>query len=343
MIPGAVPLLVLAAVVAALIAAAWGYFVRIEMPRPPIGTYESSDIVVMSVMVIVAPLAYLALPRTAVAAIFGLIMFGGVRLALSPLLGARVALAGAALLCGATVAAWLLHRAGSTEALNDAVLAIAVVGVANLWVQSGMRASQLTAFATMLTAYDLTATTLTTVMTRFATQVQGLAFAPLFVISTGRAPVGIGLGDLLMLVLFPLAAAKAFGRAAGLTAAVAAVLVTALVALLLGLGVLGPAVPVLTLLGPVICGQYAFWRRSGYQERTVAQWRAGAPANTVTHDALGALQAAWSLPIPEPCNKGVWVAIDAGRVVGSGASMGLARKSARQNGHTGVPIVKQTT
>lgn len=342
----------LTAVVAALVAAAWTYLVRIELPRPPIGVYERSDIAIMSVLVVAAPLAYLELSRSAVAAVFGLVIFAAVQLALAPMLGGRLAALAAALLCSATAAAWLTHRAGLTEALNDVALAIAVVGVANLWVQSGMRASHIAAFAALLTGYDLTATNLTTVMTRFVDEVQGIAFAPQLVVSAGtagRAPLGIGLGDLLMLVLFPLAAVKAFGRLAGVVAAIAAVSVTALAAVLLGLGVLGTAVPLLTLLGPVICGQYLYWRRAGYRERTVAQWRAGAPArahvsDADADDAFSALRAAWILQNPavngDEGEGGTWVAIDAGRVVGSGASMGLARRSARQNGHEGVPIVK---
>ncbi len=349
-------LFVLTAVVAGLVAVAWAYLVRIELPRPPIGVYGGSDIVIMSALVVAAPLAYLALPKSAVAAVFGVVVFAAVQLALAPLLGGRLSALAAALLCSAVAAAWLLHHAGATEVLNDAALAVAVVGVANLWVQSGMRASQITAFAVLLTGYDLTATSLTTVMSRFADEVSGIAFAPQFVIATGRAPLGIGLGDLLMLVLFPLAAVKAFGRAAGLVAAVAAVAVTAVAAVLLGLGALGAQVPLLTLLGPVICVQYLLWRRAGYRERTVAQWRAGTPARRAAAsaadadtDALSAaLRAAWSLPIPaeygegEGEDDGAWVAIDEGRVVGSGASMGLARKSARLNGHAGVPIVRGT-
>jgi hypothetical protein len=346
--PGLGSLLALIVAVAALVAAALAYFARIELPRPPIGTYESSDIAVMSVLVIVAPLAYLALPRSVVATVFGLVVFAAVQLTLAPKLGGRNAAAAAALLCGATATTWLLHGTGATEVLNDVTLTIAVIGVANLWVQSGMRASHITAFAAVLTVYDLTATSLTTVMSRFATEIQGIAFAPQVVLSTGRAPVGIGLGDLLMLLLFPLAATKAFGRMAGVVAAVAAVAVTALAALLLGLGEFGTDVPLLTLLGPVICAQYVFWRRAGYRERTVAQWRAGEPARTAEPDTLSALRAAWNLPIPEAHGetpgevRGTWVAIDEGRIVGSGASMGLARKSARINGHEGVPIVKET-
>jgi hypothetical protein len=334
-------LVALTAFVAALIAVAWAYLARVEMPRPPIGSYERSDIVVMSVLVVVAPLAYLALPRSAVAAVFGLVVFGALQFTLAPLIGGRGSAAVAALLCGATAAAWLSHRSGLTVTLNDAALAAAVVGVANLWVQSGMSASQIAAFAALLTGYDVGATTLTTVMTRFGAEVQGLAFAPQVVLATGRAAVGIGLGDLLMLLLFPLAATKAFGRAAGATAAGSGVAVTILAAVLLRLGLIGTQVPLLTLLGPAICAQYLFWRRRGYRERTVAQWREGAPARATGPDPLDAVQAAWNLAIPAHIDEGTWVAIDGDRVVGSGASIGLARRSARQNGHVGVPIVKQ--
>ncbi|WP_034091689.1 hypothetical protein [Streptacidiphilus albus] len=341
MTPGPLPLAAATVFVALLITAASAYFARVELPRPPIGTYQRSDIVVMSVILIVAPLGYLSLPRDVVATIFGVVMLSAVQLTLAPFIGGRAALASGVVLCGATAAAWLLHRPGLTAGLSDAVLTIAVVGVANLWAQGGIRAGQLAAFAFLLTGYDLVATGLTTVMTRFATEVQGLPFAPVLVIAQGRAPVSIGLGDLLMLLLFPLTAAKAFGRLAGQVAAVAGIAVTAVVALLFWLNVLGTTVPLLTVLGPVIVGQYLLWRRLGRRERSVLEWRSGAPVVTAPVDRLAVLEAAGRVVLDMGVTEGTWVAIDRDRVVGTGPSPGLAHRSARRNGHGAVPVVRQ--
>ncbi|MEV6075797.1 hypothetical protein AB0L80_11925 [Streptomyces sp. NPDC052069] len=84
-------------------------------------------------------------------------------------------------------------------ALTDVLLAIAVVGVANMWAQSGMRSVHTAWFAGMLCCYDLVATGLTTVMDRFAAQVVGLPFAPLPAVTQDGPPVALGLGDLLLL------------------------------------------------------------------------------------------------------------------------------------------------
>jgi hypothetical protein len=96
-------------------------------------------------------------------------------------------------------------------------------------------------------------------------------------------PVGIGLGDLVMLVMYPLVATKAFGRAAGLVAAVAGLGATGVVIALFLAGWFSTGFPLLTLLGPLIIVQYAWWRRHGQRERTVNEWRAG---NTVSAAAL---------------------------------------------------------
>ncbi|NED86041.1 hypothetical protein G3I76_38880, partial [Streptomyces sp. SID11233] len=51
-----------------------GYVARVRMPRPPVGKYEAADVLVAMVVVMVAPLLYLELPRTAVAVVFGLVL-----------------------------------------------------------------------------------------------------------------------------------------------------------------------------------------------------------------------------------------------------------------------------
>lgn len=96
----------------------------------------------------------------------------------------------------------------AVTALTGVLLAIAVVGVANMWTQSGMRSVHTAWFAGMLCCYDLVATGLTSVMDRFAAQVMGLPFAPLPAVTQDGPPVALGLGDLLLLVLFPLVALK---------------------------------------------------------------------------------------------------------------------------------------
>jgi hypothetical protein len=190
-----------------------------------------------------APLGYLELPPAVVVAIFALILLAAAQLVLSPVIGGRIALATSIVLCGATASAWMLGRPLLTTVLTDLVLALAVVGMTNLWVQGGLGAAHVAWLAGLLAVYDVIATSLTSVTARLAAELQGMPFAPVFMLTGGRAPVSVGLGDLLLLVLFPLAATKAYGRVAGLVAGLSAVTITAIVAALFWSGLLSTAVP----------------------------------------------------------------------------------------------------
>lgn len=337
------------ACVAAITAAGAAYFARVSMPRPPVGRYELPDVAVVFLVVIAAPLVYLALPRTAVSVVFGLVLCAALQFTLAPLLGGRRAwlLAVAAV---AVTAGFAFADLGRTvTALTDVTLAVAVVGVANMWAQSGMRSSHTAWFAGALACYDLVATGLTSVTDRFADQVVGLPFAPLLALTRGDPPVALGLGDLLLLVLFPLVALKAFGRAAGLAAAVVGLAVSCAVSLLFAQGVLSDTFPLLTALGPLIVVQHVWWTRATGGERTMAQWRAGLP-HAVRSDALtepdptvvAALDPGDARGLRAEAAEGDWLAVLDGEVVGRAASPGAARRDAARRGSERVPVVRQT-
>ncbi|MEU6924123.1 MULTISPECIES: hypothetical protein [unclassified Streptomyces] len=334
--------------VAAITAAGAVYFTRVRMPRPPVGRYELPDVAVMGVVVVAAPLVYLAAPRTAVAVVFGLVLCAALQFTLAPLIGGGRAWSAAGALVAATAGCAFADLPIAVTALTDVLLAVAVVGVANMWAQSGMRSAHAAWFAGMLCCYDLVATGLTSVMDRFATQVMGLPFAPLLAVTQGRPPVALGLGDLLLLVLFPLVALKAFGRAAALLAAGVGLAVSASVSLLFGLGVLTGAFPLLTALGPLIVLQHVLWSRSRSGERTTAEWRAGTP-RSVAADAptdpdpalLLALEPTDVDALRAELSRGDWLAVVDGRAVGSGKSPGQARRDARLRGCESVPVIRQ--
>ncbi|MEW2518727.1 hypothetical protein [Actinacidiphila alni] len=276
-----VALAALSGCVALVMAVAGAYLARVRMPRPPVGVYEPADIVLLCVGIVLAPLLYLELPGTAVAAVFGVVLGLAVQFTLAPVMAARWPGAG-----WATATTWLLAAAGcAVTALlhdrptgvrvgTDLLIAVAVVGVANLWTQSGMRAAHVAALAAALACYDLVATALTDVTLRFATRVQGRPFAPMLALTGGRHPVSVGLGDLLLLVLFPLVAAKAYGRGAALVAGAVGVTVTGAISALFAVGALTSGFPLLTALGPLIVAQHLYWSRRLGGERTTAQWRA---------------------------------------------------------------------
>ena len=129
---------------------------------------------------------------------------------------------------------------------------------------------------------------------------------------------------------------------AGLAAGLSAATIAAVAAALFWSGLLSTALPLLTVLGPAIVVQYAFWRRLAHRERTTRDWRDGVPPVVTSPDPLLPLEAALEIPLPEPLPEGVWIAMSENGVVGTGASPGLARRAARENGHIGMPFVRQT-
>ncbi|MFJ3216969.1 hypothetical protein ACIPLC_13750 [Kitasatospora sp. NPDC086801] len=337
-----IPLVGLSCCVALLMAVAGVYLVRVRMPRPPVGVYTSSDIAVLCVGVVLAPLLYVNLPGVVVSALFGLVLCLAVQFTLAPVLSGRWAW-GLALVAAGVTAACSGHPV-AVRAGTDVMLAVAVVGVANLWTQSGMRSAHAAALAAVLSCYDLVATTLTQVTAHFVTQVQGRPFAPMLVLTGGSPPVAVGLGDLLLLVLYPLVAAKAFGRTAALLAAAAGVVVTSAVSALFALGALTEGFPLLTALGPLIVVQHVVWSRRLGGERTTARWRAGTESPAPRPDRLqpdAAVASALAVPAPAELAAGTWIAVADGRLVGTGDSPGLARRDARQRGTDTLPLVRQ--
>ncbi|WNI20493.1 hypothetical protein [Streptomyces sp. ITFR-16] len=334
--------------VAAITVAGLVYFGRVRMPRPPVGRYELPDVAVVFVVVMAAPLLYLELPRAAVAVVFGLVLCAALQFTLAPLIGAGRAWVLAVVAVASVAGCAFADRSLAVMVLTDALLAVAVVGVANMWAQSGMRSSHTAWFAGGLACYDLVATGLTSVMDRFATQVMGLPFAPLLAVTRGEPPVALGLGDLLLLVLFPLVALKAFGRTAGLLAAATGVAVSSVVSLLFALGALTGAFPLLTALGPLIVLQHVLWVRARGAERTVSEWRSGASragAASAPTDPdpvlLAALDPTDADGLCAGLAEGGWLAVADGRVVGTGPSPGLARRDAGLRGCASVPVVRQ--
>ncbi|MFI2610979.1 hypothetical protein [Kitasatospora sp. NPDC018619] len=327
----------LSAAVAAEIALAARYLARVQMPRPPVGVHTAGDTAVLSAGVVLAPLLYTALPGAAVCALFGLVACLALQFTLAPLLAATRlrpapwSWAAALTATAATALAALTGHPGAARAGSDLVIAAAVVGVANLWAQSGMRSTHTAALAAVLTGYDLAATTLTDTTARFFAQVQDRPFAPVLALTGGPAPVAVGLGDLLLLVLYPLVAAKAHGRTAAATAALTGVLTTSAVSACFAAGWLTTGFPLLTALGPLIVAQHLYWRRRTGGERTTAQWRAGHPL-PLSAPAPGEPDAALAAPVPDGTPPGSWLALADGRVLGTGPTPGRARRDARRHG-----------
>jgi len=286
-------LLVVAGYAALSLLAGWAYFRRYRVTRPAFGVVSLTDVAIMLTFIVLVPYLYLTLPLWAVAGLLGVGVVSAVYLALQPLLRGRwVAVVLCLGLVGVDVALAVGQGVTGTAFLlvNDTILALVVVGAANLWAQAGMKARDAAILGGALAVYDALATWQLPVMARLLDRLLQLPLFPLFAwpVRRGTIPdigspgvlpqlLGVGLGDILVATVFALAMRKAFGRPAGLVA-VAVTLATVVGALsLLSSGLVTTAIPVMTFLGPLMIVQYAYWRRARHGERTTRQYLQAEP------------------------------------------------------------------
>jgi hypothetical protein len=121
----------------------WAYFRTYQLARPSIGVINFGDVAFMIGLIVLIPYLYLALPLWLVTAILTMAMLGILYFTGEPVLRARWAIwVVALLLLGSVVGANLHFGSRSTTffLVNNIILVLAAVGVANLWAQSGMKA-----------------------------------------------------------------------------------------------------------------------------------------------------------------------------------------------------------
>jgi hypothetical protein len=257
------------------------YFRRYRVSRPPLGVMTLGDVVVLIAGIVVIPYVYLFLPGWLVGGILALGTLGIVQLLLEPLLPRPwLSWLLALLLVAADILfAW---RTGPESlgyfVVNNLVIVLVVVGVTNLWAQSGLRARDLALLGAALTLYDLIATAILPLTDELIARLAGLPFTPLLIWPVGAGLwMGIGLGDLLLATVGPLVFRKAYGRPAGLAALVIALTAIGAVFLLPLTGLLRGTFPVMVVLGPLLVAQYAFWQQRLGRERTTAEYLAREP------------------------------------------------------------------
>lgn len=262
---------VTAAAVLALLAG-WGYFRRYQVFRPPIGVFNIRDVGLFIGGIILIPYIYMIAPTWLVMAMLTLVTLGPVYIALEPALPTRwltwlviVPLLGTDIALAVVVGT----NSGAFLALNNLVLIIAVVGVTNLWAQSGLSGRDVTIMAGVLCVYDVLATSVFGLMGDLFARLIGLPFMPLIGWAAG-AGLGLGLGDLLLATTFPLVMRKAYGKRAGLVALGVDIAGVAGMLAAVELRLFGQILPVMTVLGPLMIAQYTYWRRRGPERRT---WR----------------------------------------------------------------------
>lgn len=257
------------------------YFRRYPLKRPPIGVFNLWDVALMIGGILAIPYLYLLLPTWLVATLLGVSVLGIGYTVLEPLVrsnGGRWFI----LVVAATLDLCCLRYfgAGSQPFLlvNNLLQVMVVVGVTNLWAQSGMKARDCAILGATLTVYDLLFTTLLPLMSNLFHHLDGLPFAPQvgWPLPDGRL-FAIGVGDLLLAAVFPLVIHKAYGAKAG---TIARDLMSSALGAVLLLPLLLPTLaifPVMTIIGPLMVSQVLVYRRHIPVERTTWHYRQAEP------------------------------------------------------------------
>lgn len=261
------------------------FFRGYTIARPPLGVLALGDVVVMLVGIILVPYLYVLLPRWCVAALLTLAAISVLPATFKPVVGSRRLAWGVTLtllLIDMFLGIWTSPGDRAFLLTNNLLLVFMAIGIANLWMQSGMRAQNLALLSTGLMVYDVVATTLLGATDRLFQRLWGLPLAPLisWPLEDGRW-LGIGLGDVLLATVFPLGMRKAFGRSAGLTALMMCLAVPGGMLLALELGIVRVTLPVMAVLGPMMALHYGCLRWHG-PERTTWQYWAAEPTRSTT-------------------------------------------------------------
>lgn len=266
-------LLIVLGFASAAVILSWLYFRRFQLTRAPIGVFNLIDIAYMVGSIILVPYLYVLLPLWVVS---GLLLVGTLSVVYflwEPVL--RIGLAIwliSLLMVGADI--WAANYFGTTSngffIVNNVVLLTSIVGLTNLWAQSGMGARDVAILGGFLMFYDFTATWVLPLMSDMITRLSGLPFSPMvaWALDDEGSWVGIGLGDLLLASVFALVMRKAFGRQAGIIGMVLALGAIAAI-MLLPIKVI---FPVMIVLGPLMIIQYLYWLRREGRERTTWQY-----------------------------------------------------------------------
>jgi hypothetical protein len=90
-----------------------------------------------------------------------------------------------------------------------------IIGVSNLWVQSGIKARDVVLFSMLLALFDFFATALSPLTFTLFARLQTAPLTPALAWMSNSAILGGGLGDFVLVTVFSLSLYKAFGRTAG--------------------------------------------------------------------------------------------------------------------------------
>lgn len=287
--PALSAIVVVMAHVGLILAAGVWYLRRARVDRPPVGVFNGRDVLVVAGALVVLPPLYLSIPLLALGVVFALLSIALLSFSLSPLIGGRAGFVAAVVLVLLDVLLAEVDAEGSVFRLvNNAALGIVVVGVCNVWVQSGIRALHVAVLACGLAIYDVIATLALPLMQEFVERVESLALTPVLAWGAAERAAGIGLGDLLLVLGWTLVAERAFSRRAGAVAAGLGMGSVGALFLLFWLDLSNRPLPAMVVLGPVIAIHYAVLARATVRQRTTGEYLAALERQPAPARAAGA-------------------------------------------------------
>lgn len=254
------------------IVSTWVYFRRFSMPRPPIGVYNLGDVFFTMVSIVLVPFVYIHAPLWLAFVLLIISSLSVLSSILEPVVK-RPALIWLLILSLLGVTMGVGFASGTKTplylVLNNLHFILMIIGVTNLWSQSGLKSRDTAVLAGLLALYDLVFTSQLSVMSDMVVRLDTLPLAPMLAWGSGGDFAAIGFGDLMMASVFPLTMLKGYGKTAGLVA-VAASIGAILFVLVLPVHQI---FPVMVILSPVIIVQYLYWNRRKGSERTLREYR----------------------------------------------------------------------
>ena len=271
------------------------YFKRVRMERPPIGTFNGRDVVVLLTFISVLPFLYAVLPNWLITCLLLITFTSSLYIGYKPVIGTARVWLGIGLLIGLNI--WTSdHLMGSTAGWQlwwgelSVLVCLGAIAISNLYVQGGMKLQYVAWFALALAIYDIIFATILPLTDQLVANYLAHPLDPLMGMRFGIDNYGVGLGDLLIYAMFLVAAYKAYGAHAariafGLIVVVGGA-VTAFVPFLLNFldTELDLLIPSQAFFGPAAFLCYLYLKRKYGRERTMAEYLAstGGAARPVT-------------------------------------------------------------
>jgi len=259
------------------------YMRRVRLDRPAIGRFNGRDVVILFGFLGILPALYLLLPHWALISLLALTFITALSIGYRPVVSPGLLWLGIGLLIGADL--WMgQHMINAVFpwhfvwAENSLVMLLAVIAVANLYIQGGMQLKHVALFAGGLAIYDAIFTLVWPVSSLLLREFVNYPLFPAMGMRIGYDEAIVGLGDLLVYAGFTLAMVKAYGRRLMWLALTLVFVFGAVVPSLSGLVInylderADVVIPAQASFGPVALITYLLLRHRYGRERTMKEF-----------------------------------------------------------------------